>query len=51
MPDAVGDPTGSYTVTIRAADTVGNQTEKIAGVVRLVKPNMTATPAQPGCRR
>ncbi len=43
IPDAVGDPTGSYTVTMRAADTVGNQSEKTAGVVHLVMPNTEGT--------
>ena len=43
IADAVGDPTGSYTVTVRAADLVGNQSEKILGVVQLVTPDMQAT--------
>ena len=43
VPDAVGDPTGSYTVTIRTADRVGNASERVIGVVRLITPDMTAT--------
>lgn len=39
----MGNPTGSYTVTIRSADRVGNASEKVVGVLRLLTPDMAET--------
>ncbi len=43
VPAAIGDPTGSYTVTIRTADYVGNENEKVVGQVHLLIPDIEAT--------
>ena len=45
FPAATGDPTGAYTVTVRAADNVGNQGEA-SGALRLDVARVTATISQ-----
>jgi hypothetical protein len=45
FPAAIGDPTGAYTVTARAADNVGNQGEA-SGSLRLDVARVTATISQ-----
>ncbi len=45
-PSGIGDPTGSYTVSIRTADRAGNENEKKVGVVHLITPDMEATLAE-----
>ncbi|MCO6453542.1 MAG: hypothetical protein J5I90_22360 [Caldilineales bacterium] len=42
LPPAIGDPTGSYTVTVRAADAVGNVSEEEIGVIHLLIPDIDA---------
>ncbi|MCP4164656.1 MAG: LamG domain-containing protein [Chloroflexi bacterium] len=46
VPSGIGDPTGSYSVTIRTSDYVGNMNEEMVGVVHLVTPDMEATLAE-----
>ncbi len=43
IPLTQGDPTGSYTVTVRASDRVGNETEMVGGTLEVITVDMAAT--------
>ena len=43
IPTSLGDPAGSYTVTVRARIGVGNETERVGGMLELITVNMEAT--------